>query len=291
MYFCMILEEQYRYDAMPTAVLQQLRQWGHTVDVLEPRLSVTCLSRLLERAYDAYILKTVSNGPGLSILEAAEAVGIPTINHPHAIRLVRDKAVAMALAHARGIPTPMTYFVTELSLLEQLPAEYFPLVVKPTHGSSCRDIHLVRNPSALKHLHLDTYAYSSWLAQRYEENSGFDIKIYVAGHEVFAVSKPSPLHPEIEVQKHCIVLPSPLHSLALAVGNLFGLDIYGLDVVETQHGPIVVDINDFPSFGHVPEAEKLVASCILETAQRLKQEQIRSKTVLKHLQLDTICMA
>jgi hypothetical protein len=34
---------------------------------------------------------------------------------------------------------------------------------------------------------------------------------------------------------------------------------------------MVVDINDFPSFGNVPEAEKLVARCVIETAQRMEQ--------------------
>ena len=35
---------------------------------------VTCLTDLTGQGYDAYVLKTVSEGPGMSILEAAEAV-------------------------------------------------------------------------------------------------------------------------------------------------------------------------------------------------------------------------
>src|SRR5437870_13050044 len=115
---------------MPTVVVDQLLQWGHSVDVLEPHTTITCLSDLTKQNYDAYILKTVSNGPGLSLLEAAEAAGIPTINNSRSIRLVRDKAVAAAFAHAHGLPTQLTYFIAHLELLKQIPEKKYPLVVK-----------------------------------------------------------------------------------------------------------------------------------------------------------------
>jgi len=257
---------------MAAGVLNQLREWGHRVDTLEPQRTITCLSDLLSRHYDALILKTVSDGPGLSILEAAEAVGIPTINHSLAIRRVRDKAVATALASAQGIPTPTTYFINSPPLLNQVPVEQFPLVVKPSHGSSCRDIYYCDSPSDVAHLQIDTAYTGSWLAQHYEENVGFDTKLYVAGTEVYAVAKRSPLHPELDVEKRPIPVTSALRNLALRVGALFGLDIYGLDVVETERGPVVVDVNDFPSFGLIPEAMTQVARCILEIAQRSKSQ-------------------
>ncbi len=57
----------------------------HTLDLLRPSETVTCLSDLASQSYDAYVLKTVSNGPGLSILQAAEAVGVPAINNSRSI--------------------------------------------------------------------------------------------------------------------------------------------------------------------------------------------------------------
>jgi ribosomal protein S6--L-glutamate ligase len=103
---CFIVEEQYRQESMPLAVADQLRQWGHDVDLLEPHATVTPLFDLVTHSYDAYVLKTASEGPGLSLLEAAEAAGIPTINHARSIRLVRDKAVPIAVACAHGLPIP-----------------------------------------------------------------------------------------------------------------------------------------------------------------------------------------
>src|SRR5216683_4978758 len=149
MYFCLIVEAKYRRELMPVAVAHQLEQWGHVVDLLEPQTTITCLSDFTKKMYDAYVLKTVSDGPGLSILEAAEAAGIPTINHSRSIRLVRDKAVATSYASSHGLPIPLTYFVTHPGLLKQIPWEDYPLVVKPNNGSSSRGIYRVDSPAEL----------------------------------------------------------------------------------------------------------------------------------------------
>jgi glutathione synthase/RimK-type ligase-like ATP-grasp enzyme len=268
MHFCFIIEEQYKDELMPIVIAEQLLQWGHSIDILEPSLTITSLCDLGNQGYDAYVLKTVSDGPGLSILEAAEAAGIPTINNSRAIRYVRNKAVATAFAHRSGLPIPPTYFVAHPHLLKQVPLAYYPLVIKPTNGSSCRGIYRVDTPADLETLYKAVSRDSFFLAQRYVENTGFDVKLYVAGKEVYAVAKKSPLHPDVKVRKRLIPVTPELRVLALLVGQLFGLDIYGLDVVETTHGPVIVDINDFPSFGHVPGAVALVSTYILQVASR-----------------------
>ena len=102
MRFCFIVEEQYRNDPMPMVIADQLLQWGHDVDLLEPQAMVTCLNDLSKQSYDAYVLKSLADGPGLSILEAAEAVGIPTINNSRSIRLVRD--ILFELVEAGTVP-------------------------------------------------------------------------------------------------------------------------------------------------------------------------------------------
>jgi len=279
MHFCFIIEAKYRHALMPMGVTRQLIEWGHDVDLLEPETTITCLSGITRGMYDAYVLKTASDGPGLSILEAAEAAGIPTINNSRAIRLVRDKAVATVYAHTHGLPTPLTYFVAHPQLLEQIPAGDYPLVVKPTNGSSCRGIYRVDAPADLETLKIAEANASFFLAQQYVENSGFDIKLYVAGTEVFAVAKRSPLHPDVQVEKRPVPVSMELQELALQVGKIFGLDIYGLDVVETPRGPMVVDINDFPSFGHVPHAISLVSTHIEQIAVRRIEQSNSPKTV------------
>lgn len=294
MRFCFVVEEQYRNDAMPMVIAEQLLQWGHRVDLLEPQTAVTCLSDLAEQGYDAYVLKSLAEGPGLSILEAAEAVGIPTINNSRSIRLVRDKAVAAAFAHAHGLPMPDTYFIAHPRLLQQLPASTYPLVVKPSNGSSCRDIYRLNSPADLTALQI-TEAYDSFfLAQRYEENTGFDIKVYVTGKEVYAaVAKKSPLHATIE--ERFVPLTPQIRKLVLQVGTLFGLDIYGVDVVETPRGPAILDINDFPSFAKVPRAVPRIAEYVLHAAKRAeiqrekrKQQALRRQQARREKQLNAL---
>jgi ribosomal protein S6--L-glutamate ligase len=264
MRFCFILEERYVNKPMPMVVADQLQQWGHEIDVLQPYAAVTSLTDLSLTNYDAYVLKTVSDGPGLTILEAAEAVGIPTINNSRAIRLVRDKAVSVAYAQACSLPVPTTYFVGHYRALAQVPHDLYPVVVKPSNGTSLQDIHLVRTPEQMAQLKLDETSY--YLAMRYVENTGYDIKLYVTGQEVHAVVKSSPLHGTVQEQE--IPVNREMLKLARLVGQVFGLDLYGVDVLETPQGLMLVDINDFPSFYGVPRKVASVAEYILHAAYR-----------------------
>lgn len=289
MRFCFIIEEQYRQDPMPMVVADQLLQWGHTVDILEPEDMVTNLSTLAEQGYDAYVLKAVADGPGMSIIAAAAAVGIPTINNARAIRIVRDKAVAAAVAHAHGLPIPATYFVAHPRLLKDIPAEEYPLVVKPSNGSATRGIYRVNTPADLVALEMGDVQENFYLAQRYMENPGYDIKIYVTGKEVYAaLVRKSPLHNE--VSEHFLPLTPQLRKIALDVGRVFGLDIYGIDVVETPQGFFILDINDFPSFGGIPRAVVRVSEYILHAATKAERRSmhtqrraITDKALLSHL--------
>src|SRR5437764_15246054 len=126
MRFCFILEEKYATKPMPMVVADQLQQWGHEIDVLQPYAAVTSLTDLSLTNYDAYVLKTVTDGPGLTMLEAAVAVGIPTINNSRAIRLLGDKAVGVAFAQSCGLPAPTTYFMRHYRTFVTEPHERYP---------------------------------------------------------------------------------------------------------------------------------------------------------------------
>ena len=280
MRFCFIVEERYRNQPMPIVIADQLRQWGHDVDLLEPHETITYLSELPKQKYDAYVLKTSTDGPGLSILEAAEAVGLPTINNSRAIRLVRDKAVAAAFAYEHGLPVPRTYFVADPKLLVQVPETAYPIVVKPCNGSYCRDIYRLNSPADLTTLKIADSNEQFFLAQHYVENTGFDIKLYVTGEEVRAIVKKSPLHST--VKEGLIPVTPALKKLAVRVARLFGLDIFGLDVVETPDGLILLDINDFPSFSMIPRAVATVSEYILHAAKRAEMERLAKSTRRQH---------
>jgi ribosomal protein S6--L-glutamate ligase len=271
---CLIVEERYKDARMPTAVGEQLAAWGHEVTVLELHETTARLVDLFEGGdggHDVYVLKTVSEGPGQSVIEAAAAFGIITVNDARAIRSVRDKAVAAATARANGIPFPVTYFLAHPALLTQVPAEHYPLVVKPANGSENRGIHLVATSEEAVTLAasgaFDGDGQSFLLAQPYMPNDGDDVKVYNAGGRIFAVRRPSPLSGRAAEDELMEVSPE-LRGLMERIGRVFNLDIYGVDVVKTPEGWVAVDINDFPSFSMHPDAVEWVASTIVEVARR-----------------------
>jgi ribosomal protein S6--L-glutamate ligase len=266
---CFIVEQKYLKDSMPVAVADVLTSWGHTVDMLQPHAALADISGLdpvAGEGYDAYVLKTVSSGPGLSILEAAGAAGLVTVNDYRAIRLARDKAVAASRARAFGLPFPKTYFAAASRLLRHLAASEYPLVVKPNNGSGCERIFRIDRASQLEALDLDQDGFL--LVQPYLPNPGYDLKLYNTGGDVFAVVRESPLHPGSGTVERLVPVTAELRALALRVGRAFGLDIYGVDVIETPSGWMVLDVNDFPSFGKVPQAAERVAQSIVRIAHR-----------------------
>jgi ribosomal protein S6--L-glutamate ligase len=277
---CFIVEEKYENHVMPGAVVDVLRSWGHEVDVLRPNGMVADLWELLfteSTRYDAFVLKTVSEGPGLTLLDAAGAAGITTVNDYRAIRLARDKAVAAVRAQAAGIPFPKTWFASRTALLDQIPADAYPLVIKPNNGSSLKDVYRVDSPEELAQLQLDDT--TRMLAQPYLANPGYDVKVYNSGDEVFATVKRSPLHPGAEIVEEQIAVTPELRELALAVGRAFGLDIYGIDVIETPGGYMVLDVNDFPSFGRIAQAAERLARTVLRVTRRNAVAAERTRTV------------
>ncbi|GHB52988.1 hypothetical protein GCM10010347_23670 [Streptomyces cirratus] len=268
MRLCFLVEEHYRHDGMPNEVIRQLGAWGHQVDVLRPGGSLLRMTDLVRAGvHDAWVLKTVSGGPGLTLLEAAAATGMTTVNDARSIRGVRDKALAAAIGRARGLPLPPTYAVARPELLAEIPASEYPLVVKPADGSSGRAVHLVASPDRLAALLPRLAGEGMLIAQPYVPNSGTDIKVYCVGGELFATERCSPLHPERSVRERRVPLPAEVAAIAAQVGVVYGLDLYGLDVLLGPDGPVVVDVNDFPSFRQVPEAAARVARAVLDLSR------------------------
>ncbi|MFE6834217.1 RimK family alpha-L-glutamate ligase [Streptomyces sp. NPDC057705] len=268
MRLCFLVEEHYRHDGMPNEVIGQLTAWGHRVDVVRPGGSLLRMSEAVDAgAHDAWVLKTVSGGPGLTLLEAAAAAGMTTVNDARSIRGVRDKALAAALGRGRGLPLPTTYAVACPELLREVPAAEYPLVVKPADGSSGRAVRMVSSPEQLETMLPLLAGEGMLIAQPYVPNSGTDIKVYGVGGELFATERCSPLHPDPSVRERRVPLSAEVAAIAAQVGAVYGLDLYGVDVLLGPDGPVVVDVNDFPSFRQVPDAAARVAKAVLELAR------------------------
>ncbi|MCQ0006965.1 hypothetical protein [Actinomadura madurae] len=53
-----------------------------------------------------------------------------------------------------------------------------------------------------------------------------------------------------------------LRGFALACRDAFGLELYGVDVLPSPGGPLVVDVNDFPNYTGIAEAPDAVADLV-----------------------------
>ncbi|MFF8914435.1 RimK family alpha-L-glutamate ligase [Streptomyces sp. NPDC015032] len=266
MKLCFLVEELYRHDGMPLDVARRLSSWGHQVDVVRPGGSLLRISEEVRAGtHDAWVLKTVSGGPGLTLLEAAAAVGLTTVNDARSIRAVRDKVLTSVIARQHGLPVPVTYSAPRATLFADVPDELFPLVVKPADGSSGRGVRLVPDPGRLAEA--EQAGEGQLIAQPYVANSGSDLKVYCLAGEFHATLRRSPLHPDGPVDEGAVPLPAEVAAAAAKVGAVFGLDLYGIDVVLGPDGPVIVDINDFPSFRQVPDAVSRLAGAVLDLAR------------------------
>jgi len=260
-------EPRYLTQAQPAGLAGALCRAGHPATVLDPldprTLSLSGLDLLIARGRSPELL---------DLLDRAECLGIATINKREAILAVMDKArMGRALASA-GVPIPQTRHDTIAELLEQSSDADFPMVVKPIFGDNARDVKIVRSREELAALR---WPEPSALAQPLIPSDGFDLKLYVAGEEVHAARKPSPLCAQAGLQAQPATLTPELRALALRCGAVFGLDFYGVDCIETREGPLVIEVNDFPNYSAVPGADECLARFAIRCAERAREEKGR----------------
>lgn len=267
-----IVERRYLRQTMPAAVLDVFRARGIVADVLSPQhCRFTTEMGMLETEsgeqidlnhYDAMLSRNRS-ALGLAVLAYADAADIPAINTYRATQQVRNKAeMAIALGRA-GVPCAPTILASDVASLASLPQSWFPLILKATYGDNSQGLRLVRGAEDLGDLH---WGEELVLAQHYLPNDGFDLKLYVCGRDVFAVRKPSPFNGDPQASPEPVRPDPRMIELALRCGDIFGLDVYGVDTVETTDGPAVIEVNDFPNFTGIPEAADLIADYVLARA-------------------------
>jgi ribosomal protein S6--L-glutamate ligase len=212
----------------------------------------------LASLYDLYILKSHSD-LWLSLAGVLHAQGARLLNPYPACLEVMNKIVATQHMQTVGIPAPESWVTGDLNLLMPIAAQK-PLIIKPHIGGRGMGVHVVHNPHELS---LITPPQEPLLIQEYIEGS--EMKLYVIGDQVFGVRKPfsatsymlsgQPAHVSQEARE-----------IALRCGQVFGLGLYGLDIIESVNGPVVVDLNYFPSYKGVPGAARLIADYILNYA-------------------------
>lgn len=249
-----LTDRRYLAQRMPSALLEWLAGHTETCVVLadDPGSSWDAL-----RAGDVVVTRSRHPHAG-ALLAQAEARGAYAIDGAAASAHVRDKGRATAALARRGVPVPATKLVRDGAELAGLS---FPIVVKPVFGDNARGVRVVRDPAEVGALP------EGMLAQSYVETGGIDLKVYVAGRSIWAVRRPSPI---VSIDFAAVRAPvtGELRRLVEACRAEFGLALFGLDVLESPDGPVVVDVNEFPNYTGIDEAPAAIGSLVLAAMRR-----------------------
>ena len=261
-----LVEPRYLSQRQPAGLCAELRRRGHEVRMIDPDdvPEVGCDGWL--EGLNVVVPRGRSVGL-LSLLAWAEHRGVRVVNSRRAIGAVHNKLdIAVALA-AAGAPTPRTFTGPPARLARTVPDGAYPLVLKPVFGDNGAGPRIVDDAQRL--------AKVEWqepvaIAQQIVRGDGMDLKLYGIGRDVWAIRKPSPLTPPAPGarQPGQVALTVTLAALARRCRELFGLDLYCVDCVETPEGPVVVDVNEYPNYTSVPGADERLATLVERRAAR-----------------------
>ena len=212
---------------------------------------------LLEPEHNLYLLKSHTE-LSLSLAGVLHAQGARLLNPYVNCATTQNKFIAARLLRAGGVPTPDTWALTDPALLEP-ELGHRTLLLKPYMGHRGAGVHIVRDAAELA-----TAAASGdypMIVQEFIPGPGEDLKVYVVGEQVFAVSKPFS-ETSFAVPGRPVPVEPEVREAALRTGAALGLGLYGLDIIESDDGPFVVDVNYFPGYKGVPDAAAMIADYI-----------------------------
>ena len=244
------------------AVMRALSDAGVVVDVIFPTRGALDLAEVRVE-HDLYVLKKTSR-LALSLAGALHAQGAAIVNPYPVTVTLRDKIITSRILQLAGVPTPATYVASHPDRLAPLLAQG-PLIVKPYHGSDGIGVRVVRSVAELSAVRAGR---DPVFAQRYHAPQGRDRKIYVVGGRLFGVKKVFPMKTEQDRRGEPFTPGPELCEIARRCGRAFGIDLYSVDIIESEGKPYVVDLCSIPGCGGVPDAQQHLASYLLAAAQR-----------------------
>lgn len=267
-----LAEARYLAQSQPMGLSAKLNELGHRITMIDPQKAFYVMG---DDGWFEGLDVIVGRGRSwalLALLGWAETRGALTINRREAIASVHNKAqMSIAFASA-GIPIPQTFFGSVERLAQEIPRPSYPIIMKPIFGDNSRGLLVINSPEEM--------AATDWpepvaLAQRYFQTDGYDLKLYGIGDEIWAVRKASPFNaphsPRIDgvpSKDGLAPITSELTDLGRRCGRLFGLELFGVDCIETEEGVLVIEINDYPNYTNVPDANERLADYVEQMATR-----------------------
>lgn len=228
--------------------------------------------------FDAIIPRISNNMTryGCAVVRQFEMQGVWTASSSIAITRARDKLRSQQILTKAGIDTPKTLVsrnTTDIDdLLEQIG---LPVIIKLATGTHGNGVVLADTKKAAKSALQAFYLYNedgtNILLQEYiKESAGTDIRAFVVGSRVVASMQRRSLDDDFRSNLHkggegtSIKLTNEEKRIALAAAKAMGLHVAGVDLMRSNRGPLVLEVNASPGFGIERITGRNVAAKIIE---------------------------
>lgn len=212
---------------------------------------------------------------GCAIVRQFEMQGTWTASSSIAITRARDKLRSQQLLTKAGIDTPKTLVsrnTTDIDdLLEQIGLPVIIKLATSTHGNG---VVLAETKKAAKSTLQAFYLYdedgTNIMLQEYiKESAGTDIRAFVVGSRVVASMKRQSLDDDFRSNLHkggegaSVKLTPEERRIAVKAAKAMGLHIAGVDLMRSNRGPLVLEVNASPGFGIEKVTRRNVAEKII----------------------------
>lgn len=204
---------------------------------------------------------------GTALLRHLEAMGMYTLNGSLAIARARDKFRALQLLARKGIPMPLTSFAQSPDDTEDLirMVNGAPLVIKLMQGAQGRGVILAdSHQSAVSIINAFKEMRANILVQEFiEESRGTDIRCFVIGNKVVAAIQRQAKEGEFRANIHLggkatkVRLTPQERAIAVSAAKTMGLKVAGVDLIRSNYGPLVLEVNSSPGLEGVEAATNM----------------------------------
>ena len=216
---------------------------------------------------------------GTAVLRQLEMMGAYTPNSADAILKARDKLRALQLLAAAGLPLPRTVFGDNpddtadlLSLLGDPPH-----VIKLNEGSQGQGVVLAEKRSNSQSV-IEAFRglYANFLVQEFiGEAGGCDLRCFVVGGRVIAAMRRCAQPGEFRANLHrggsaeAVRLSAAERRLAIEAAATLGLEVAGVDLIRSQCGPLLLEVNASPGLEGIEAASGVdVAAAVIALLER-----------------------
>jgi len=204
---------------------------------------------------------------GVAIVRQFEQSGVIVLNTSQGILRSRDKLVACQMMAEARVPVPITAQVGAWEDTDRAVRRVggSPCVVKSTEGTHGSGVFLVNSSQQARQLVFQMLERGMRpLVQEYvKESHGSDIRALVVGGEVVASMRRKAHGSEFRSNFHLggsvssVELTDEQRSIAICATQTLGLELAGVDMLESDRGPLVLEVNSSPGLEGIEGATRI----------------------------------